>query len=93
MINKIIELLKSKEYSFSEILNELKKEFEISRKDLINYLRKIAKISKNKNWKLYYRPSVCKKCNFIAKDFKPISKCPKCKSEWLEEPIYFIKED
>lgn len=92
MINKIIELLKLKQYSFSELLNELK-EYEISRKDLIEYLRKIARISKSKNWKLFYKPSACKKCGFVSSDFKPISKCPKCKSEWLEEPIYFIKED
>ena len=89
MINKIIEILKSRKVSFSELLFELK-EYNIKRKDLINYLEKIAKISKSKDWKLYYKPSVCKKCGYVANSIKPISKCPKCKSEWLEEPVYFI---
>jgi predicted Zn-ribbon and HTH transcriptional regulator len=90
MIKRIIDLISYKYYSFSELLLELK-EFGIKRKDLINYLKKIEKICKIKGYKFIFIPSTCKKCGFIAKDFKPISKCPKCKSEYLEEPKFFIK--
>ena len=91
MISKIIEKLKERDYSFSELLEEFK-DYELTRKDLMNYIKEIVKISKTKNWKLYYKPSVCKKCGYEIKNIKPVSKCPRCKSEWIEEVRYFIDE-
>jgi len=90
MIKKMMDLISSNYYSFSQLLLELK-EFGVKRKDLINYLRKIEKICKIKCYKFIFIPSTCKKCGFKAKDFKPISKCPRCKSEYLEEPKFFIR--
>ena len=90
MIKRIIELISSNYYSFSQLLYELKK-YNIRRNDLINYLIKIEKICKIKGWKLIYTPSVCKNCGFKINEIKPISRCPKCKSEKIEEPKYFIE--
>jgi len=44
MISKIIEKLKEKDYSFSELLEEFR-DYELTRKDLMNYIKEISKIS------------------------------------------------
>lgn len=93
LITKVIDILSEREYSFSELLNYLRtiEGIELTKKELEEIISKIVRISKRKDWKLYYKPTKCKKCNNEIKNFLPISKCPKCKSEWLEEVSYFIK--
>lgn len=90
IISQIIEVLKGREYSFSELL-EIFREQNLTRKELKNIIKKIIKISKYKDWKLYYKPSVCQNCGYEIKNYLPISKCPKCKSEKLDEIKYFIR--
>lgn len=91
LLSKIISLLMQKDYSFSELLEELKKDYKISKKELKFYIDEIIRISKNKTWKLYFIPAKCKNCGYEIKNYKPISKCPKCKNERFEEVRYFIK--
>ncbi|MFH7903921.1 MAG: hypothetical protein QW409_03150, partial [Candidatus Aenigmatarchaeota archaeon] len=68
-----------------------KEGIELKRKELEGIILEIVKISKRREWKLYYKPTKCRKCGYEVKNFLPISKCPKCKSEWLEEVRYLIK--
>lgn len=91
MIEKIIDLLKIREYSFSELLYTL----EIKNwKNLVKYLEKIKIISKRKKWKLVIKPAYCKKCGYVFEsEIKIPSKCPRCKSEWIEEPRFKIEND
>ena len=83
MIHKIIEILKTRQYSFSELMKELQIQ---NKKVLLNYLRKVERVCKEKGWKLIIYPARCKKCGYKFKDnLRNPTKCPKCKSEWIEE--------
>ena len=89
MIEKIIELLQQKYYSVSELARELQIE---DKKVIILYLKKIEKIAKRKGWKLKIQPARCKKCGYVFKEeIKMPSRCPRCKSYWIEEPRFFLK--
>jgi len=88
MISKIIDLLKQNKYT----INELAKLLNISEKQVVNYIEKIILISKKKNWKVIIYPARCKKCGYIFKENLFPSKCPKCKSEWIEKAIFEIKD-
>ncbi|MHA2141840.1 MAG: transcriptional regulator [Candidatus Thorarchaeota archaeon] len=50
---------------------------------------------KNKGLQLLIRPASCGKCGYIftkRKSAKRPSKCPKCRSEWILQPGYIIRE-
>ncbi|RLF80089.1 transcriptional regulator, partial [Thermococci archaeon] len=41
---------------------------------------------------LLIQPAQCKKCGFIFKpEIRIPGRCPKCKSEWIEEPRFKIE--
>jgi predicted Zn-ribbon and HTH transcriptional regulator len=72
--------------------------FGIDVKDIYIHLTHIAKsvhrLSNGKK-KLLMIPPRCKKCGYIFKDLdkpKKPSRCPRCKSEWIESPKFIIKE-
>jgi len=86
-ISKIIEMLEERKYKFSELQRIL----QIERKDLENYLKKIEKICRKKGKRLVIIPARCLKCGYTFKGIHLPSKCPKCRSEWIEEPIFYIE--
>jgi len=88
MISKIIDLLKQNKYTISE----LSKLLDISEKQVVYYIERIIFISKKKDWELIIYPAICKKCGYIFKENLHPSKCPKCKSEWIKEAIFEIRE-
>ncbi len=89
MIEKIIDLISKKPYSVSELSRELQIE---NRRVIIEYLRKIEKIAKRKGWKFEIIPARCNKCGYtFKKEIKVPSQCPRCKSNWISEPKFYIK--
>ncbi len=63
---------------------------------IYEHIRHIAKsIRRSSGGKkvLLMRPPACRKCGYIFKDLgrprKP-SRCPRCKSEWIEPPAFKI---
>lgn len=72
--------------------------FEIDIDDVYLHLAHIAKsvrrLSRGKKY-LFMIPPRCRKCGFLFKDLdkpKKPSRCPRCKSEWIEPPRFTIRE-
>ncbi|NWF95276.1 MAG: transcriptional regulator [Candidatus Thorarchaeota archaeon] len=54
----------------------------------------IAKSIRSQGRELVARPAQCNKCGFVFSDratVKKPSRCPKCKSEWIQPPGYLIR--
>ena len=69
---------------------------ELSNSEIYEHLRHIAKsIRRSSGGKkvLLMKPPTCRKCGYVFKDLskprKP-SKCPRCRSEWIEPPAFKI---
>ncbi len=60
---------------------------------IYNDMEHIAKTLKSMNYKMIVEPPVCKKCGYVFKKTlnKKPSRCPKCKSEWIEEPRFLVR--
>ncbi len=71
--------------------------FEVDVFEVYLHLEHIAKsIRRESSGKkaLLMVPPWCRKCGYVFKDLekpKKPSKCPKCKSEWIEPPKFIIK--
>ena len=59
-------------------------------KEVYSNIEKIAKIVKKKGLELFVMPPKCKNCGFEFSKIKA-SKCPKCKSERIEEARFVIR--
>ncbi|AAB89069.1 MULTISPECIES: transcriptional regulator [Archaeoglobus] len=57
--------------------------------DVYSALLKASKILRRKGKRLVMQPPRCKKCGFEFDRIKA-SKCPKCKSQWIEDARFFI---
>lgn len=68
---------------------------ERNKKQIIDDLRHIAKTVKRqfKGRKLVLYKAVCRKCGYVFGSDKNLNptKCPKCKSEWIDKPKFKIK--
>ncbi|MCD6084039.1 MAG: transcriptional regulator [Desulfurococcales archaeon] len=69
---------------------------ELSNSEIYEHLRHITKsIRRSSGGKkaLLMKPPTCRKCSYVFKDLskprKP-SKCPRCRSEWIEPPAFKI---
>jgi predicted Zn-ribbon and HTH transcriptional regulator len=71
--------------------------FEIEVSDVYEHLEHIAKSIRRMyggSKALLMIPPRCRKCGYVFKDLekpKKPSRCPKCKSEWIESPRFTIK--
>jgi predicted Zn-ribbon and HTH transcriptional regulator len=66
-----------------------------SRSTVYEDIEHISISVKNKGKQLLIRPASCGKCGYVfakRKVAKRPSKCPKCRSEWILLPGYFIRE-
>ena len=68
---------------------------EQNKKQIIEDLKHIAKTVKRqfKGHRLVLYKAVCRKCGYVfgsEKNLNP-TKCPKCKSEWIEKPKFKIR--
>ena len=63
-------------------------------KIIYDELKHVAKSVKRMGLTLYIQPAYCKKCGYVFKDakIKKPSKCPKCKSQWIEPPRFIIRK-
>ncbi|MEL9940211.1 MAG: transcriptional regulator [Ignisphaera sp.] len=76
--------------------DEIANIFELDVKDVYIHLEHIAKSIRRKSGNrkaLLMVPPRCRKCGYVFKDLekpKKPSRCPKCKSEWIEPPRFII---
>jgi len=60
-------------------------------REVYELLKQISKILKKKKRIIEFTQPVCRKCGFVMKKMN-VSRCPKCKSQWIEPPRFRIKE-
>ncbi len=85
---QIIEILQNNKQTAQQLANY----FQTILKEILEDLEHIQKSIKPK--KLKINPAYCKKCNFVFKERSKISKpskCPRCKSEWIEAQMFSIQ--
>ncbi|RLF80216.1 transcriptional regulator [Thermococci archaeon] len=89
---KIIKLLEERDYSVSELALMLEIRGKGSKKIILDDIKAIANVVKREGKVLLIQPAQCKKCGFIFKpEIRIPGRCPKCKSEWIEEPRFKIE--
>ena len=84
---EIIEMLEMGEWSLEHLANH----FKTTLKEIILDFNHIPKSIRPRRLKI--TPAYCKKCGFLFRDRTRInrpSKCPDCKSEWIESAKYKI---
>jgi len=72
---------------------DLSVDLSISEKDVYSHLEHILKTVHRKGEKLVITPAKCRGCGFIFRGRRRLrkpGKCPVCRSEFIEEPIYSI---
>ena len=93
---RIMELLRECEHPLTvdEIIAMLG--IDVRPREVYNHLEHIAKtvrrLSKNTEV-LLMKPPTCRRCGYVFKDIKKPrkpSRCPKCRSEWIEPPAFKI---
>lgn len=84
----IIELLEDQEMTSQQLASH----FQTKKKAILSDLKHIRKTLKRKNQDFVVRMPVCRECGFQFKltSIKEPSKCPKCKSTWIEPPTYKV---
>lgn len=83
-----MEILQQNKQSAQQLANY----FQVQLKDILEDLGHIEKSIKPR--KLMVTPAYCKSCNFVFKERSKVSKpskCPRCKSEWIEAQMFFIE--
>jgi predicted Zn-ribbon and HTH transcriptional regulator len=68
----------------------------IGEKQIYPHLEHIQQSLRQQNRSLQVTPSICKQCGFVFKKrerFKKPGKCPVCRSESIEEPVFFLPAD
>lgn len=85
IIQELLRLLEGRDIA----LGELSKKIGKSEKEINGYLEQLQKIGR-----LRIIPAKCGKCSFVFdtrnKTRKP-GKCPKCKSTYIEQPLFTVK--
>jgi len=89
---RIIKLLEERDYSPSELAVALELRGRGAKKTVLEDLKAIQKTLKREGKVLLIRPSECRKCGFVFRpEINIPSRCPKCRSEWIEEPRFKIE--
>ncbi len=58
--------------------------------EVYSAIMRAAKVLRRKGFELVMIPPQCKKCGFSFDKLK-VSRCPKCKSEWIEPARFLIR--
>ena len=85
----IISLLRDKEYTAKELSGEVR----VSEKEVYEHLGHIQISLNNSGQALNVTPAECRKCGFVFRKrekLKKPGKCPVCRSESIEEPMFGI---
>ena len=75
-------------------LSEIARLYDVPFKEVLDDVKHLRKTLKQSAYRLDVTPAECRKCSFVfstEKLSKP-SKCPQCRSTWLEEPVVQIIE-
>jgi predicted Zn-ribbon and HTH transcriptional regulator len=75
-------------------LSEIARLYDVPIKEVLDDVKHLRKTLKQSAYRLDVTPAECRKCGFVfstEKLSKP-SKCPQCRSTWLEEPVVQIIE-
>lgn len=83
-----MEILQQNKQSAQQLANY----FQVQLRDILEDLGHIEKSIKPR--KLMAAPAYCKSCNFVFKERSKVSKpskCPRCRSEWIEAQMFFIE--
>jgi len=75
-------------------LSEIARLYDVPLKEVLDDVKHLRKTLKQSAYRLDITPAECRKCGFVfstEKLAKP-SKCPQCRSTWLEEPVVQIIE-
>ncbi len=88
-LENLISLIESKPMTAREICHAL--DIDVSReKEVYEALRKASKVLRRKGKVLLMTPPVCRKCGFEFDKMNP-TRCPKCKSQWIEQAKFFVE--
>ncbi|WP_297520542.1 transcriptional regulator [Thermococcus sp.] len=89
---RIINLLEERDYSPSELALALDMRGKGAKKVILEDLKAIQKTLRREGKVLLIKPAECRKCGFVfPPEIKVPSRCPRCKSEWIEEPRFKIE--
>jgi predicted Zn-ribbon and HTH transcriptional regulator len=75
-------------------LSEIARLYDVPLKEVLDDVKHLRKTLKQSTYRLDVTAAECRKCSFVfstEKLSKP-SKCPQCRSTWLEEPVVQIIE-
>ncbi|NPA47784.1 MAG: transcriptional regulator [Thermococci archaeon] len=90
---RIINLLEERDLSPSEIVLLLGLRGRGARNLVLEDLRAISRILRREGKVLLIKPAVCRKCGFTFRpEIKVPGRCPRCRSEWIEEPRFRIED-
>ena len=87
---RIATLLREGPLSGKELSNELR----VPEKDVYEHLEHIRKTMNKGDYKLAVVPARCNKCGFVFRKrgrLKKPGKCPICRSESVEEPVFSVE--
>ncbi len=91
LVEDVIRLLETQDgLTAREICTALKLEPKRER-DVYNALLKAAKVLRRKGKTVVMQPPRCRKCGFEFDKIRA-SKCPRCRSEWIEEARFYLQE-
>ncbi|MBI5407921.1 MAG: transcriptional regulator [Nitrospirae bacterium] len=86
---QIISALKGKDLTAQELSGEVR----VSEKEVYGHLQHIQKSLGAVDYALTVTPAGCRKCGFVFRKrekLKKPGKCPVCRSESIEEPVFRI---
>jgi len=75
-------------------MRDISQELSISEKEVNAHLEHISRTMHHKGKRLVITPARCSKCGFAFRKrsrLKKPSRCPLCRSESIEEPLYAVK--
>jgi hypothetical protein len=84
-------ILKEGPLSGKEMSNQLR----IPERDVYEHLEHIRKTMNKGDYRLVVVPARCNRCGFVFRKrgrLKPPGKCPMCRSESLEEPVFSVEK-
>ena len=88
---KIISLLEGRNLSAKEISADVM----ASEREVYEHLEHVQRTINKKEHNFIITPAECKKCGFVFRKrdrLKKPGKCPVCRSELIEEPLFSVKK-
>lgn len=65
---------------------------ELTTGEILSHIDHLRQSQEHADWQMFARPPECKDCHFD--EFHELvnipSRCPKCRSEWIQEPAFDI---